>query len=146
METTKTGSNKIIVLALLVIGYIGFKKYLLSQSVTVFFKTFDLGNMQLLNPTINLVVQVNNPTSTSAEIQNIKGDLVIDGAYVGYVQGISPVKINSGVNIVKIPILLSYSGIADLYKKFNTGGFHLNFTGSMIVDYIPIPLNFDYNI
>jgi hypothetical protein len=54
--------------------------------------------------------------------------------------------INKGANTINIPVTISYTGIAELIKKFSIKGFKLVFTGRMIVDYIPIPLNFDYAI
>jgi LEA14-like dessication related protein len=132
------------IIPILILGYIGYRKYLLSQSISVFFKGLDFGNMSFLSPTINLQVQVNNPTTTTSEIQNITGDLIIDGANVGTVYGITPITINHGANTVNIPVTISYTGIAELIQKFNKKGFTLNFTGKMIVDFIPIPLNFDY--
>ena len=134
------------IIPILILGYIGFRKFLLSQSISVFFKGLDFGDITLLSPTINLQVQVNNPTTTTSEIQNITGDLIVNGAYVGSVRGITAIKINSGANTINIPITLSYMGIADFIKKFNTKGFNLNFKGRMIVDFIPLPLNFDYSI
>jgi LEA14-like dessication related protein len=129
-----------------ILGFIAYKKFLLSQSISVFFKGLEFGNMSFLSPTVNLQVQVNNPTTTTSEIQNIKGDLFIDGANVGTVYGISPITIRNGANMINIPVTISYTGIGDLIQKFNKKGFQLNFTGRMIVDYIPIPLNFDYTI
>jgi LEA14-like dessication related protein len=129
-----------------ILGFIVYKKFLLSQSISVFFKGLEFGNMSFLSPTVNLQVQVNNPTTTTSEIQNIKGDLFIDGANVGTVYGISPITIKNGPNLINIPVTISYTGIGELIQKFNKKGFQLNFTGRMIVDYIPIPLNFDYTI
>jgi hypothetical protein len=129
-----------------ILGFIAYKKFLLSQSISVFFKGLEFGNMSFLSPTVNLQVQVNNPTTTTSEIQNIKGDLFIDGANVGTVYGISPITIRNGANLINIPVTISYTGIGDLIQKFNKKEFQLNFTGRMIVDYIPIPLNFDYTI
>jgi len=139
-------NKNVWIIPVLVIGYIAYRKYLLSQSISVFFKGLDLGNMSLMSPTINLQVQVNNPTTTTSEIQNITGDLMVNGALVGYVRGITAIKINHGANIITIPVTLSYLGISDFIRKFNTSGFNLNFKGKMIVDYIPLPLNFDYAV
>lgn len=129
-----------------ILGYIGFKKFLLSRTINVFFKGFDFSTITLLNPVVTIKVQVNNPTSTTADIQSIRGDLQIDGVFVGSVQGFVPQKVQSGVNILNIPITLSYMGVADLIRKFNRKGFRLDFTGAMIVDFIPIPLQFNYAI
>jgi hypothetical protein len=129
-----------------ILGYIGFKKFLLSRTINVFFKGFDFSTITLLNPVVTIKVQVNNPTNTTADIQSIKGDLQIDGVFVGSVQGFIPQRVQSGVNILNIPITLSYMGVADLIRKFNRKGFRLDFTGAMIVDFIPIPLQFNYAI
>jgi len=130
-----------------IVGYIFYKKYVLSQTFSVFFKTIDFSSMSLLNPTINLVVQVNNPTDIIAQIQNIKGNLFIDNINIGYVVGITPTTLNVGSAVLSIPVTLSYTGVAELIKKFNTGaGLHLVFNGSIMVDLITLPLNFEYNI
>lgn len=129
-----------------ILAYIGFKKFLLSRNISVFFKGFDFSTITLLNPVVTIKVQVNNPTNTSADIQSIRGDLQIDGVFVGSVQGFTPQTIQKGVNILNIPITLSYGGVADLISKFNRKGFRLDFTGAMIVDFIPIPLQFNYAI
>jgi LEA14-like dessication related protein len=129
-----------------IVGYILYKKYVLSRTFSVFFKTIDFTTMSLLNPTLNLVVQVNNPTDITAEIQNIKGDLYIDNIKVGYVIGITPTTLNVGSAILKIPVTLSYTGVAELIRKFNTGGLNLVFNGTIMIDLITLPLNFEYNI
>jgi hypothetical protein len=129
-----------------ILGYIGYRKFLLSRSINVFFKGFDFSSVTLFNPVVTIKVQVNNPTTTKADIQNIRGDLQIDGVFVGSVQGFTAQTIEKGVNIINIPITISYMGIADLISKFNRKGFRLDFTGAMIVDFIPIPLQFNYAI
>ena len=103
-----------------IVGYIVYKKYVLSRTFSVFFKTIDFSTMSFLNPTLNLVVQVNNPTDITAEIQNIRGDLFVDNIKVGYVVGITPTTLQTGSAILKIPVTLSYTGVAELIKKFNS--------------------------
>jgi len=129
-----------------IVGYILYKKYVLSRTFSVFFKTIDFSSMSFLNPTINLVVQVNNPTDITAEIQNIKGDLFIDNSKVGYVIGITPTTLATGSAILRIPVTLSYTGVGDLIKNINTKGFKLVFKGSIMIDLITLPLEFEYNI
>ena len=129
-----------------VVGYIFYSKYLLSKSINIFYKGLDFSRLSLTEPILQLQVQVNNPTITTADLQNIKGDLYIDGAMVGSVFGITPYTISTGSSIINIPVTLSYLGIAELINKFKRDKFNLEFTGSMVVDFIPIPLNFKYNI
>jgi len=129
-----------------IVGYIVYKKYVLAKTFSVFFKTIDFSSMSFTNPTLNLVVQVNNPTDITAEIQNIRGDLFIDNIKVGYVVGITPTTLLIGSSNLKIPVTLSYSGVAELINKFNTGGIHLVFNGDIMIDLITLPLNFEYNL
>jgi LEA14-like dessication related protein len=129
-----------------IVGYIVYKKYVLSKTFSVFFKTIDFSTMSFVNPTLNLVVQVNNPTDITAEIQNIRGDLYISNVKIGYVIGITPTTLRTGSAILNIPVTLSYPGVAELIKNFNTGGIHLVFNGDIMIDLITLPLNFEYNL
>ena len=128
-----------------VVGYIVYSKYLLSKSINIFYKGLDFSRLSITEPILQLQVQVNNPTYTTADLQNIRGDLYIDGAMVGSVFGITPYTIATGSSIINIPVTLSYLGIADLMQKFKTNQFTLEFTGNMVIDFISIPLNFKYN-
>jgi LEA14-like dessication related protein len=129
-----------------IISYILYKKFVLSQTFSVFFKSIDFSSLSLLNPTLNIVVQVNNPTNVTAEIQNIKGDLMLNGQYVGTVIGITPTILQTGSSTLRIPVTLSYTGVAEYIKVINKGGFTLDFNGTIMVDYILLPLVFSYKI
>jgi len=129
-----------------IIGYLVYKKYVLAKTISVFFKSIDFSSMSLLYPTINIVVQVNNPTDITATIQNIKGDLYLNNTYIGNVIGITPTTLVTGSSTLRIPVTLSYTGVASLIKGLSTKGINLRFTGSIMVDLIVLPLNFEYNI
>ena len=129
-----------------IVSYILYKKFVLSQTFSVFFKSIDFSSLSLLNPTLNIVVQINNPTNITAEIQNIKGDLMLNGQYVGTVIGITHTILQTGSSTIRIPVTLSYSGVADYIKVINKGGFTLDFNGTILVDYILLPLVFSYKI
>jgi LEA14-like dessication related protein len=128
----------------LFVGYVLYQKFVLSRTFSVFFKDFDVSNMSLFNPAVNLIVQVNNPTPVTAEIQQIKGTLYVDGVAVGNVLGITPTVLKSGSSDLKIPVTLSYIGIYELIQKFKTKNFNYKFTGSIMIDYIVLPLEFGY--
>jgi len=129
-----------------IISYILYKKYVLSKTFSVFFKSIDFSSLTLFNPTLNIVVQVNNPTNVTAEIQNIKGDLMLNGQYVGTVIGITPTVLETGSSTLRIPVTLSYTGVADYIQVINKGGFTLDFNGTIMVDYIILPLVFSYKL
>jgi len=128
----------------LFIGYILYEKYVLSKTFSVFFKDLDFSRMSLLDPTVNLVVQVNNPTPITAEIQGIKGTLFVEGQEVGNVLGITPTVLQSGSSLLNIPVTLSYYGVSNLIQKYKDSKFSYKFTGTIIIDYITLPLEFGY--
>jgi len=136
--------KKFWIIPALVIGYILYEKYVLSKTFSVLFKELDFSNMSLTNPTINLIVQVNNPTQVTAEIQIIKGDLIVDGETVGTVLGITPTTLQTGSSLLKIPVTLSYLGVAKLINRIKDINFSYKFVGTIMVDYITLPLNFGY--
>lgn len=129
-----------------IIGYLVYKKYVLSQTISVFFKSVDFTSMSLLYPTINIMVQINNPSDITAKIQNIKGDLFLNNILVGSVIGITPTTLEIGSSMLKIPVTLSYSGVSSLISALRTGGIKLRFNGTIMVDLITLPLNFEYNL
>jgi len=139
------GKN-IWILPAVIIGWILYRKYQLSNAVSIFFKSVDFSTMSLLNPTLNLIVQINNPTNITAVVQNIQGNLFVDGVNIGMVLGITPVNVESGSSLLAIPITINYSGIPDLFNKLRTGNFNFNFVGTIQVDYITLPLKFGYSL
>jgi len=135
-----------IIPAASIIGFIIYKKYVFSKTITVFFKTIDFSSMSFISPTINVVVQINNPTDITATIQNIKGDLYLNTIFIGNVIGITPTTLSIGSSNLKIPVTLSYSGVSALIKGIGKGGLNLKFDGSMMVDLITLPLTFEYHL
>jgi len=129
-----------------ILGYIVYKKYVLAKTISVFFKTIDFSTMSFLSPTINIIVQINNPSDITATIQNIKGDLYLNNIFIGNVIGITPTILSIGSSNLKIPVTLSYIGVSELIKGMGTGGVNLKFEGSIMVDLIILPLNFEYHV
>jgi len=136
--------KKFWIIPAFILGYVFYQKYLLSKTFSVIFKGLEFGDLSFFNPTINLIVQVNNPTQITSEIMSIKGDLFVDGAMVGSVLGITPTTLKVGSSNIKIPVTLSYTGVADLLQKFKNTDFNYKFVGSIVVDFIEIPLKFGY--
>jgi hypothetical protein len=128
------------------LSFIVYKKYALSKSISVFFKNVDFSPLSFLNPTFNIIVQINNPTNITATVQNIYGNLYLDGSLVGSVLGITPTNLEIGSSLLSIPITIQYSGLANLIKQVNRNSFHMDFKGKIVVDYITLPLEFAYDL
>ena len=139
-------SKKILwIIPVLFIAYVAYEKFVLSKTFSVFFKNLDFSRMSLMDPTINLVLQVNNPTPITAEIQKIYGVLYVEGQAVGNVLGITPTTLQSGSSSLNVPVTLSYDAVANLLLNLKGKKFSYNFVGTITIDYITIPLNFGYS-
>jgi LEA14-like dessication related protein len=136
--------KKFWIIPALFVGYILYQKFVFSKTFSVFFKDLDFSRMSLLDPTVNLVVQVNNPTPITAEIQGIRGTLTVDGIEVGNVLGITPTVLQTGSSLLNIPVTLSYYGVTGLLQKYKDTKFSYTFKGTIVIDYITLPLNFGY--
>ncbi len=142
----KMTSKSIWLIPALFIGYIIYKKYVLSTKVSVFFNRIDLSKMSFTNPEIGIIVEITNPTDTTAQIDDVNGRVLVDGIEVGRVFGIAPTKINSGSSMLRIPGTLSYQGVGELINKFNTKGFKFEFIGTITIDFVTVPLEFSYTV
>jgi hypothetical protein len=137
--------KKWLIFPALLIGYVLYEKFVLSRTFSVFFRNLDFSRMSLLDPTVNLVLQVNNPTPITAEIQQIKGVLYLEGQAVGSVLGITPSVLQTGSSTLNVPVTLSYDGVANFLTNLKGKKFSFKFKGTIMIDYINIPLNFGSN-
>jgi len=129
-----------------IITFILYKKYELATRVSVFFDSIDFRPMSIFNPTLDVVVRVNNPTQVTAQIDNITGNLFVDGNNVGTVYGIPTQRLSRGSTLIRIPITLNYGAVINLVKTFNIKGLKIIYKGTMTVDNIPLPLDFKYTV
>jgi hypothetical protein len=137
--------KKWLIFPALLIGYVLYEKFVLSRTFSVFFRNLDFSRMSLLDPTVNLVLQINNPTPITAEIQQIKGVLYLEGQAVGSVLGITPSVLQTGSSTLNVPVTLSYDGVANFLTNLKGKKFSFKFNGTIMIDYINIPLNFGSN-
>jgi hypothetical protein len=137
--------KKWLIFPALLIGYVLYEKFVLSRTFSVFFRNLDFSRMSLLDPTVNLVLQVNNPTPITAEIQQIKGILYLEGQAVGSVLGITPSVLQTGTSTLNVPVTLNYDGVVNFLTNLKGKKFSFKFNGTIMIDYINIPLNFGSN-
>lgn len=142
----KMALKNVWIIPAIIIGYIFYKKYVLSQKASVSFHNLDFSKMSFTNPELGLVVEISNPSDTTAQIDDINGKIIVDGIEVGRVFGITPTKINTGSSLLRIPATLSYQGVGELIKKYNSKGFKFEFIGTITIDLVTVPLEFSYNV
>lgn len=124
------------------------KKYILIQSVKI-----DIGKVKfdggLLNPRISIDLKVYNPTKLLAKVTNLQG-VILDSAktQIGTlsINGVYSIDANSLV-IIPLKIVTDTNNIINaisqfLYNKMQ----NIEIKGTITVDNIPVPFNFNYDI
>ena len=141
-------SNKIILIIAGFLGYVGYKKYLLSQNVKINFRDLSIDWANIWHPSANIVLSIDNPTNASADIQNITGKLFLQNVEIGKVENLKILKkieanqttnfnFNINIDTVGVGVGLLTSNLKNEIIKFH---------GSIKVDFVTIPLHFEYKI
>ena len=130
-----------------VAGVIIWKKYQMSQSLTYTIQGISIGG-SLLNPGIVLALQVNNPTMTSADLDSINANVIVNNNIVGVISQTIPQTIAANTStIINIPVALNVgNAISDVINILQSQQANVEIKGSITADLIPIPLDITYNI
>lgn len=125
----------------------GFKK------MTYKLKSFQLGNYTAEQATVNMVLQIYNPTTFDAEVKDLYLDIKVNGQKLGYVQDNMPFTVlakgyspDINLNLTFSPKLL-LGDIADLALAYlGSKDFTINLNGFIRVKsaFISLSVPFDY--
>ena len=141
-----TAKTKIFLIIAGIVGYVGYKKYSLSQKVNVTFRDLSINWGNIWKPIANIVLAVQNPTGASADIQNVSGKIYLQNLQIGLVQNIKivqTIKPNQITN-VDFNIDLDTIGIGLGLLTTNLKNETIKFVGDIKIDFFTIPLNFEY--
>ena len=139
--------NKIFLIALLGVGYLGYKKFILAKKVNIILKDFSFAGGNLFQPIINVKLEVENPTGTSADLQKITGEILLQNKIVGSVyQDINQKILANQKTIINFDVILNLesAAIISIQNKFKNQILQLN--GNLVVDFIYIPFNYSIQL
>ena len=139
-------SKKWWVFPILFVAYLVYEKYKVAKKYKITFSNLDFGDFTINEPIINVIVNINNPTTTSVVVNNLTGNLYLDYKLIGNVDGFKPITIESGDTLVKIPVTLDLINVLQIIQLLKKGGYQLYFNGEIKIDLINIPLILDYNL
>ena len=78
-------SKNLIFIGLAFLGWLGYKKYILSQKINISLKNIGFNGGNFLNPIVNVKLEVENPTKTTADVQKISAEILLQNKVVGTV-------------------------------------------------------------
>ena len=130
-----------------ILAFVGIKKYNMAKNVNVRFNNDVLNGGSFPNYNINITLDVINPTNTSAQIQSLNGELIVQNETIGYVNDSTAIVVapNSTTRYsfdVSVNVFTIVSTIlnSDWTKE------QITFDGALTVDFITIPVYFDYKL
>jgi LEA14-like dessication related protein len=126
------------------LAWIGYKKYILSKSYTLNFKRINFSDISFANPVVNIIYEIDNPTDTTANVQNVTGNLFYNGIFIGNVVNFKQFTIKKGVTEFVIVGKLNYTGLSQLILNLSSK-FQIQFDGTITIDFIQFPLKFVYD-
>jgi hypothetical protein len=137
--------KNVAILGGIILGVWALAKYRMAQAlqVTVYKIKFS-GSLQ--QPKIILGLDLNNPTPYSSTINKINGKIYANNSLIGIIDQNLNLNVNKetktaiDINIDIMPV----AAITNILKYFTDKNFNLKIEGTLTVDGLPIPINYEY--
>jgi hypothetical protein len=135
--------NKIFVFGLALLGWIGYKKFILSQKVKINLKDFGFAGGSFLQPIINVKLEIENPTDTTTNIQKITGEILLQNKIVGTVfQDFNQKILANQKTIINFDVQLNLENAAIILIQNKFKNQTLELKGNLIIDFVYFPFNY----
>jgi hypothetical protein len=135
--------NKIFLIGFLALGYLGYKKYILAKKVNINLKDFGFNGGTFLEPIINVKLEVENPTSTTTDLQKITGEILLQNNIVGTVyQDINQKILSNQKTVINFNVKLNLKDAAIILIENKFKNQNLIIKGNLMIDFIFIPFNY----
>ena len=128
-------------------AFIIYRKYKMANSLTYKINGFNISG-DITAPVLVISLQIDNPTTVSADIQSINAYFLVNNSIVGIVNSNEKQTIAANTStIINIPISVNLTqAITDVIAIIKNKSANINVKGSLTVDFIPIPFDIQYNI
>jgi hypothetical protein len=139
--------NKIFVVGLALLGWIGYKKYILAKKVNIKLKDFGFNGGTFLNPIINVKLEVENPTDTTTNIQKITGEIILQNKIIGTVyQDLNQKILANQKTIINFDVQLNLENAAIILIQNKFKNQTIDLKGNLIIDFIYFPFNYSIQL
>jgi hypothetical protein len=126
-------------------GYLAFKIYSLYTELQLTFLSFTLGG-SLLNPTVQVLFNVNNPTTSDFLINSVSGNLSSAGQNLGTVNISQPIVVPAGSSAtIPVNIVSGLGNLISVVQDYLSGNKTniVHYSGTVTVNSLPIPISKD---
>lgn len=140
-------SKNLIFMGLAFLGWLGYKKIILAQKIKIVLKNIGFDGGTFLQPIVNIQLEIENPTNTTAQIQKLSLEILLQNKIVGTIYQDINKKIEAQQKTLinfKVNLNLADAAIILIQNKFKNQIIKLK--GNLIVDFIYFPINFEIKL
>ncbi len=137
--------KNLAILGGIILGVWALAKYRVTQALQVeVFKIKFAGSLQ--QPKIILGLDLNNPTPYSSTISKISGKIYANNSLIGIIDQNLNLDVNkeSKTAIDIVIDIMPVAAITNILKYFTDKNFNLKIEGTLTIDGLPIPINYEY--
>ena len=140
-------SKNLILVGLAVLGWIGYKKFILAKKINISLKNIGFNGGTFWQPVVNVQLEVENPTDTTADVQKISGNILLQNKIVGTVfQNVNQKILAKQKTVINFDVQLNLidASLISINNKFSNQ--IIEFNGNLIADFVSFPLNYSIQL
>jgi hypothetical protein len=140
-------SKNLILVGLAVLGWIGYKKFVLAKKINISLKNIGFNGGTFWQPVVNVQLEVENPTDTTTDVQKISGDIFLQNKIVGSIfQDVNQKILAKGKTIINFNVQLNLvdAALISINNKFSNQ--IIEFKGNLIADFVSFPINYSIQL
>lgn len=140
-------SKNLILVGLAVLGWIGYKKFVLAKKINISLKNIGFNGGTFWQPVVNVQLEVENPTNTTTDVQKISGDIFLQNKIVGSIfQDVNQKILAKEKTIINFNVQLNLvdAALISINNKFSNQ--IIEFKGNLIADFVSFPINYSIQL
>ena len=140
-------SKNLIYIGLAFFAWLGYKKFILSEKIKIGLKNIGFNGGTFLQPVVNVQLEVENPTKTTADVQKIAAEILLQNKVVGTIyQDINKTIQAQQKTVIGFDVSLNLADAAILLISNKFKNQIIELKGNLVVDFIYFPLNFEIKL
>ena len=140
-------SKNLIYIGLAFLAWIGYKKFILSEKIKIGLKNIGFNGGTFLEPIVNVQLEVENPTKTTADVQKISAEILIQNKVVGTIyQNINKTLQAQQKTVIDFDVNLNLAKAAIILMENKFRNEIIQLKGNLVIDFVFFPLNFEIKL
>jgi hypothetical protein len=140
-------SKNLIFLGVAFLGWLAYKKIILVQKINIVLKNIGFAGGTFLKPVINVKLEIENPTDTTADVQKIIAEILLQNKIVGTIyQDLNTTIQAKQKTIISFDVNLNLADAAIILISNKFKNEIIELKGNLVVDFIYFPINYQIQL